>query len=150
MRVDLGTVADLEEWTRLRHALWPDAEASVHREEIASILRDPSNAAGFLCRDQDGSVLGFAEVALRHDYVNGCQSSPVGFLEGIFVQPASRGRGAARALCHAAEQWVRSRHCMEFASDTNLSNLAGQKLHAALGFVETERVVFYRKVLTSE
>ena len=37
------------------------------------------------------------------DYVNGCTTSPVGFLEGLYVAAAARRQGVARALCDAAE-----------------------------------------------
>jgi aminoglycoside 6'-N-acetyltransferase I len=34
---------------------------------------------------------------LRRDYVNGCSSSPVGFLEGLYVHPTFRRRGFKRS-----------------------------------------------------
>ena len=90
----------------------------------------------------------FVEVALRSDYVSGTETSPVGFLEGIFVRPEFRRRGVARTLVATAEQWASSVGCSEFASDAAIENAASHSLHAALGFVETERVVFFRKSLT--
>ena len=35
----------------------------------------------------------------------------------------------------------------EFASDTQLANTDSQRAHAAVGFIEVERLVAYRKVL---
>ncbi len=35
--------------------------------------------------------------------------------------------------------------CREIASDTSPENTISQKVHQALGFEETERVIFYRK-----
>ena len=84
---------------------------------------------------------------MRSDYVNGCETSPVAFLEGIFVEPSQRRNGMARALCIAVEQWARDRGCREFASDADLSNLVSHRMHDALGFIETERVVYFRKLL---
>ncbi|EBL5154416.1 GNAT family N-acetyltransferase [Salmonella enterica subsp. enterica serovar Dublin] len=46
----------------------------------------------------DGVAIGFADASIRHDYVNGCDSSPVAFLEGIFVLPSFRQRGVAKQL----------------------------------------------------
>lgn len=37
--------------------------------------------------------------------------------------------------------------CGELASDAPLENAASHAMHHALGFVETERVVFFKKAL---
>lgn len=81
------------------------------------------------------------------DYVNGAESSPVAFLEGIYVAPDARRRGVARNLVVEAERWATSKGCKELASDARLENTASHAMHAALGFVETERVVFFKKAL---
>lgn len=85
--------------------------------------------------------------ALRYDYVNGCKTSPVLFLEGIYVIQRARRAGIARALCAAIGQWGTAHACTEFASDTQIDNVHAQALHRALGFEESERVVFFRKRL---
>ncbi|AZW16199.1 GNAT family N-acetyltransferase [Bordetella hinzii] len=92
-------------------------------------------------------AVGLAEAALRRDYVNGCETSPVAFLEGLYVVPDSRRQGVGAALCAEIERWGREQGCREFASDTALDNHASQALHRRLGFAETERVVFFRKPL---
>ncbi len=80
------------------------------RATSREILREPERFAAFIARD--GSAGGFrGGVAAGHDYVNGCDTSPVGFLEGIYVDPARRRAGVARALLAAAEGWVRERGC---------------------------------------
>lgn len=87
---------------------------------------------------------GLAEVALRFDYVNGTTTSPVAFLEGIYVTPLHRRSGVARELLFSVRAWARTRGCTELSSDTALDNCVSQAAHVALGFEETERVVFYR------
>lgn len=79
--------------------------------------------------------------------MNGTSSSPVAFLEGLYVRPEARNRGIARGLVEAVSEWALSRGCSELASDTQLENLASQAVHERLGFVETERTVFFRKSL---
>ncbi|WDD91271.1 GNAT family N-acetyltransferase [Burkholderia sp. FERM BP-3421] len=143
-----ATDADLDAWLALRRALWPHADTAAHRREIAQQLADPARHAGFIATAPDGAPLGFAEVALRHDHVNGCDTSPVLFLEGIHVTPAARRQGVARALCAAAAAWGRQCGCEEFASDAAVDNPAAHALHRALGFDESERVVFFRKRLS--
>ncbi|EJC6509965.1 GNAT family N-acetyltransferase, partial [Salmonella enterica] len=93
----------------------------------------------------DGVAIGFADASIRHDYVNGCDSSPVAFLEGIFVLPSFRQRGVAKQLIAAVQRWGTNKGCREMASDTTPENTISQKVHLALGFEETERVIFYRK-----
>jgi aminoglycoside 6'-N-acetyltransferase I len=135
----------LEEWVALRCALWPDLPEHLHRSEAEALLRNAGEAVTFLARAPES--IGFAEVTLRHDYVNGCDTSPVAFLEGIYVKPEWRRRGVAAALCAAAENWARRLGCAELASDAELHNTVSHRMHAGLGFEETERVVCYRKIL---
>jgi len=143
MRVLLMDGETIGRWVEMRLALWPDTLAADHRAEVESSLAERDRYASFLCEDEAG----VAEASIRHDYVNGCETSPVGFLEGIYVLPAYRRRGVARALITAVERWATSRGCQELASDTATDNLRSQSLHMALGFEETERVVYFRKEL---
>ncbi len=147
-RVEPCTLQTLEDWIALRHALWPEAPEQDHRSDVQAMLWEQKEAIALLVRLPDGTVAGFAEAALRHDYVNGCSTSPVAFLEGIYVLPEHRRQGLARLLCRAVEDWARHLGCREFASDVLLDNTASQAMHAALGFEETERVVYYRKALS--
>ncbi len=127
-----------------RHQFYyPESE---HRAEVKAALDNP-DAAAFLARDDKGHAIGFAEASLRHDYVNGCTTSPAGFLEGIYVTEDRRRQGVARMLCRAVEDWALSRGCSELASDAFLDNSASHRMHGALGFSETERVVYFRKAL---
>lgn len=134
-------------WLALRRALWPHCDDAEHRAEMAAQAADPDRWAQGLARDPYGRVVGLAEAALRRDYVNGTDSSPVAFLEGVFVVPDARRRGVARALVAWVEGWGRARGCRELASDALLDNDASHAMHRALGFEETERVVFFRKSL---
>lgn len=137
-------------WLALRLALWPDSSAEEHLAEMAACLAEPHRFAQFIAYNETSKPVGLAEAALRSDYVNGTSSSPVAFLEGIFVPPEERRRGVARALVRAVETWARDRGCTEFASDASIDNLQSHQLHASLGFVETERVVYFKKVLASK
>lgn len=145
IRVARAGAADIADWLALRDALWPHAAAE-NPDEVAALLAHPDQAA-FLARDAGGTVLGFAEASMRRDYVNGCDSSPVGFLEGIYVIEGARRQGVARELVGAVTGWARERGCTELASDALLDNTDSHRMHAALGFSETERVVFFRRLL---
>jgi len=141
MHVVHATAADREAWATLRRALWPDADNS----DIARMLKEPARFAAFIARGTIGGAIGFAEASLRHDYVNGCDTSPVGFLEGIYVVPLFRRQGVATSLVRAVERWTIAQGASELASDALINNVDGHRMHAALGFQETERVVGFRK-----
>ena len=95
----------------------------------------------------DGSVLGFVEASKRVDYVNGTSSSPVAFLEGLYVVPRARCRGVARTLVESVVQWALDEGCTELASDALIDNCTARTVHRSLGFEETERVVYFRRAL---
>ena len=134
-------------WLDFRQALWPDCPRDEHLAEMQSALDLPDKYAQFLACGADGQAAGFVEASLRTDYVNGTDSSPVAFLEGIYVAPAYRRQGVGGLLVAAVASWARERGCSELASDAPLDNLASHAMHAALGFEETERVVYFRKPL---
>jgi aminoglycoside 6'-N-acetyltransferase I len=55
-----------------------------------------------------------------------------------------RRRGVARSLVNAVVTWARGEQCRELASDSLLANTESHAAHGALGFDETERVVYFR------
>ena len=147
INVAIAGLADAADWAAMRQALWPRDDLGIHGADIAQLLAAPGDTINFVARADDGRPAGFAEAGLRHDYVNGTESSPVAFLEGIYVDPAFRRTGVARQLVEAVENWARQQGCDELASDTGIANIPSQKLHNALGFTETQRVVYFRKLL---
>ena len=128
-------------WLALRLALWPDVSEAEHLCGMADALARRHYVR--LALNADGSAVGFVEASKRVDYVNGTSSSPVAFLEGIYVAPGFRRRGAARALVNSVVNWASAEGCLELASDSLLGNIAAHAVHCALGFEETERVVYF-------
>jgi len=114
---------------------------------MASFLLEPTRFVQFIVRDSRGRGVGLAEASIRTDYVNGTSSSPVAYLEGLYVAPDARGRGVARSLVLAVSEWALATGCTELASDTQPENRVSQAVHTQLGFVETERAVFFSKSL---
>lgn len=139
----LARLEDLPAWLQLRRALWPDDDG--HDAEAAAILASDRTATWVA--EDGGRLIGFAEVSLRES-APGCATRPVGYLEGWFVAPDSRGHGIGRKLVDAAEAWAARRGATEFASDAELDNDASIAAHGALGFSEVERIVCFRKPLT--
>ena len=93
----------------------------------------------------DGKYVGVALCALRHDYVEGCSTSPVGYLEGIFVDKDYRNKGIAKELCLDCEKWAKSKGCSEFASDCELANSESLAFHLNIGFIEKNRIICFKK-----
>ena len=125
--------------------LWPSHDAAELREEFAELLKSEEAACFLAC--EAGVPVGFAQCQLRHDYVEGTQTSPVGYLEGIFVRPEFRHYGLAKQLLGACENWAREKGCTEFASDCELGNDASLNFHLSMGFTEVNRIVCFTKTL---
>jgi len=136
---------DLPQWVALRIALWPDEDAVQITREAPTLLTQPDMLV-VVAREGE-TVIGFTEAAIRRDYVNGCETSPVAFVEGIYVSPGQRRRGVARAMIAAVEDWARRQGLSELAAAALLDNAQSHAMHNALGFGETERVVYFRKAL---
>ena len=134
-------------WLALREQMFPHHAAAELLAEMATFCATPARFCQFLWQPAGDHALGFAEVSLRSDYVVGTRTSPVAFLEAIYVTPSSRHQGIARKLVAAAEDWARERGCPEFASDALIDNDASHAMHRALGFEETKRVVYFRKLV---
>lgn len=137
-------------WLTLRAEFIPEVGAEEQRSFLQAFARDSAAFRAFVAQDPQAGLLGFAEVAVRTDFVNGCEHRPALFLEGIFVRPEHRGRGVARALCDAAARWGLEQDCREFASDVYIDDHDSLAAHRSLGFEETERVVYFRKPLAAE
>jgi len=114
---------------------------------MAEFVLKPEQYRQVVFIDADNMAVGLVEASIRYDYVNGTDNSPVGFIEGIYVAEEARGKGLARKLIEEIEQWVVKRGCKELASDASIDNSNSINMHLAVGFEETERVVFLRKLL---
>ncbi len=140
-----ATVTDVKTVAELACKLWPEHTAEEMTAEFRNLQAEKETAV-FLFRT-GGEAAGFAQCQLRHDYVEGTGTSPVGYLEGIYVREPFRKQGIARSLLRACEDWAREQGCTEFASDCELANAVSQEFHQAVGFKEANRIVAYvRKV----
>ena len=113
-------IKDLHILSELACQLWPDNTVEEMRLEFSEIITK-TDAAFFLAYAEE-TAIGFAQCQLRHDYVEGTDSSPVGYLEGIYVADGYRKQGVAKELLSACESWAKTKGCTEFASDCELEN----------------------------
>lgn len=139
-----ATHEDKEIWFQMRKGIWPEAPEEYMTYDQDDILASDKDAI-FLAFINERPV-GMIEARLR-DYGEGCETSPVGYIEGWFVYEDVRGRGIAGTLAQAAENWAREKGCTEMASDTWLDNLTSIRVHTKLGYHEAERLVHFVKKL---
>lgn len=144
MTIRKALPADSTALARLAACMWDHHPEELEAEFAALTASD--EAACFLAIDC-GEAVGFAQCQLRHDYVEGCETSPVGFLEGIYADDAHRLVGVGRQLLAACEDWARSVGCAEFASDCELDNTVSLAWHMKNGFAEMGRTIWFAKKL---
>lgn len=136
---DAHTIAELAILMWTKHTI---GELTADFEEI---LSNDENAIFLLSIEND--TIGFAQCQLRHDYVEGTDSSPVGYLEGIFVKQEYRKQGYAKELLKMCEAWAKEKGCTEFASDCELDNDTSLRFHMSMGFTEANRIICFTKQL---
>lgn len=147
---------DAAQWAALRAALWPEEDHAALAQDVDRFFAQLRPGPGALpeavllaeAADAIPRIVGFAEVSRRR-YAEGCETSPVGFLEGWYVVPERRRQGVGRALVAAAEAWARDLGCREFASDAVAGNRLSAAAHLALGFEEVVVIRCFRKDLES-
>ncbi|MGB8984865.1 MAG: aminoglycoside 6'-N-acetyltransferase [Anaerolineales bacterium] len=140
-----ATHEDKPDWLRMRQGLWPEAPLEFLTYDLDNRLADPDYAV-FIAFDADGNRVGYIEIGLR-DYGEGCETSPVGYIESWFVDEHLRGRKLGRELVCVGEGWAREKGCTEMASDTWLDNETSIAAHLKLGYEEAERLVHFVKRL---
>lgn len=136
---------ELEQVVQLARLLWPEHGPESLAREFGPLLAS-LEAVVYLANDR-GEWAGFAQCQLRHDYVEGTCSSPVGYLEGVYVAEAHRRKGVARALLTQCQQWAREQGCREFASDCEIGNANSLRFHLSTGFAEANRIICFTKKL---
>jgi len=125
-------------WAELCVALWPDLTV----DSVIRMNHEGSFQNEFLYFEDDKPAA-FLSLSLRNDYVEGTDSSPVGYIEGIYVKPEFRRRGIAEKLIDHAKEWSKKFDCTELASDAALDNELSHKFHNGVGFTEAGRLVCF-------
>ncbi len=136
---------DVDVVTQLALQLWSHHNQEDLKQEMEEYIVG-ENSAVFLAM-YDKKPVGFAQWQKRVDYVEGTQTSPVGYLEGIFVLPEYRRKRIAQKLVSTCEAWTLQQGCCEFASDCPITNEQSFQFHMSCGFQEANRIIcFYKKL----
>ena len=140
-----ATARDLHEVASMAGCMWHSATIQELETEFSAMIQSEESAVFLAFSGQ--TVCGFAQCGLRRDYVEGTHTSPVGYLEGIYVKPEFRKCGIARALLAESENWAAEKGCREFASDCELTNSESLRFHLNVGFEEANRIICFTKKL---
>ena len=135
---------DLESWLQMALKLWKEADAHELKAELTESLRATTQKT-FIAKNQNKQPIGFINISIRYEYVEGASQSPTGYLEGIFVDENHRKLGVAKNLLKLGEKWLKDHNCKEIGSDTWLTNTESQHFHKKMGFGEAERLVHFLK-----
>lgn len=137
--------SDLESAVNLALAFWESSSVNELTDEFIDTFAD--NESEIFLKTENGTPIGFAQCSLRHDYVEGTESSPVGYLEGIYIKDNFRNKGYAKELLNACEEWAKDKGCCEFASDCEIDNISSLLFHKAVNFTEANRIICFTKKL---
>ena len=138
-----ATYSDSRVLAEMAVQMWDSHTVDELETEFTETLNDKQSV--FFIKYVNDVPVGFAQCGLRRDYVEGTESSPVGYLEGIFVKKDYRNNGYAKELLLSCETWAKNIGCTEFASDCELNNIGSLKFHIAMGFDEANRIICFKK-----
>ena len=140
-----ANIKDAKTVSKLAINMWPSHTIDELTADFEQVIAD-KNAAVFLYCIKENTI-GFAQCQLRFDYVEGTDSSPVGYLEGIYITEDFRHQGYGKMLLRVCEQWAMEHNCKEFASDCELDNAQSLSFHLHSGFDEVNRIICFVKKL---
>lgn len=136
---------DLDVLANLAVLMWQNHSVNELIHDFSEIMLNGKSQ--FFLKYENGLPVGFAQCQLRYDYVEGTETTPVGYLEGIFVKEGCRCKGYAKELLTECEAWAKKNGCLEFASDCEIDNIGSFYFHKALNFTEANRIICFTKKL---
>jgi aminoglycoside 6'-N-acetyltransferase I len=145
MEIEIISKDNIQQLTELVLELWTDCDFDEAMGDYKKII-GAENEVCYLVKTQDIYV-GFIHLSLRNDWVEGANSFPVAYIEGIYVKPPYQNRGLARKLVEFGEHWGKQKGCKQLASDTEMGNLISIDFHGKMDFEEASRIVCFIKEL---
>ena len=136
-----ATNENVDELTEMGLELWPNNEYEYLKNDFIYNMGHLKNII-YLAKSNDG-YMGFIHMSIRNDFVEGSNTSPVGYLEGIYVKPDFRKMGVARDLYHAGIEWSKSKRCSQVGSDVGIDNNLSYDFHTKMGFKEANRIICF-------
>jgi len=143
LRFHLATIDDFDTWHRLRAELYADLDPDHSILEIERMVSDPALSTYLVFIGNEPEPIGMVELSLRN-IVDGCISSPVANIDGLYLTEQYQGKGLGKMLLQFIKKWARENGCSELAVDTEPENERAQKFYLREGFEETFRIVQFR------
>ena len=143
MTIEEARYETANDLAKLMVELWPECNLIEEQTNCHRILQ-VKNETCFLAIEET-RYIGFVHLALRSEYVEGTDTSPVGYVEGIYVTPDYRNAGIGKQLIRAGEVWIKEMGCTQLASDTSIDNISSIEFHKQLGFKEVARIACFIK-----
>ncbi|MGD6991361.1 aminoglycoside 6'-N-acetyltransferase [Sutcliffiella horikoshii] len=143
--VVLASNSDLAHYTEMALDLWPENTEEELHESFHEIMA--SNRDKILFYRIGTEFVSFIHLSIRVDYVEGTESSPTGYIEGVYVKPEHRRKGYSGKLLEVGEQWLKQNGCKQIGSDIHLDNHVSYDFHIGMGFKEASRLIAFIKDL---
>jgi aminoglycoside 6'-N-acetyltransferase I len=133
----------LDQLTKMGIDLWPKNDFNELKREFSELIYSAKNKLLlYLVNDEPKA---FIHISIRSDYVEGADSSPTGFVEGIYVSPDFRRMGISQKLLKEGERWLKEKGCTQIGSDIELDNDSSYHFHTSVGFKEANRLIAFIK-----
>ncbi len=92
---------------------------------------DPQNPIGCLVAEENGRLVGFINYVI---HPRTWSTRDTCYMEDLYVEAASRGRGVARALCAALKALCVEKGLSRIYWNTEESNATARKLYDKIGY----------------
>jgi len=135
-----------EQLAHLFFEFWPDETTLAKELKAAKELLSSSNQQAYLVKFHN-DLVGFIQISIRHEYVDGMTTPFVGYIEGIYLRKQYQNQGIGRTLIEKGEKWARAQGCTQMGSDTGIENENSISFHKHLGYKEMHRYVSFMKNL---
>ena len=89
--IKTATHADCKALAEMAVQMWSESSVAELESDFCEIIN--SNTYACFIKYSDNLPIGFAKCSLRNDYVEGTSTSPVGYLEGVFISKEYRNKG---------------------------------------------------------
>lgn len=112
---------------------------------LADCKKDASTTGQFLYYI-NGKAVGLLTCSIKKEYVPGCNTGKVAYLEGLYILPEYRRQGFATKLVEQFEKWAQKHGCKEMASDIEIDNDISLQFHNKMGFEIVEKTIHLKKI----
>lgn len=146
MKTEKISPENIKSLTKLMLELWPECNFEEEYANCKRMLGSPTETC-FLVKKEE-RYIAFIQLSIRSEHVDGATSSPVAYLEGIYVRSEYQRSGIGKNLVVLGEKWAKQKGCVQYASDAELHNKGSIDFHKKTGFREVSRIVSFIKDIT--